>query len=132
MPDNRGGIIQIVRVYPGNQVTAGAGKALVNRIRLPAILFGNPACQPIGIFLNDSHGTIRGTAIHDVIFQVGVILVENGLDGLLQKASLVEGRGHNGDQRGIGIHHTTSLHESPWSVTVSLLLRCWVRRRPLR
>jgi len=73
------------------------GKTLVDGIRLALIRHRFPISQATGIFLDDLNAAIGGPTVNNDIFNVGIILVKHRLDGLIQEACLVEGRGDDGD-----------------------------------
>ena len=69
--------ICVVGVYPGEDLTTGAGEALVDSIGLYLILFGYPKRQPISVALNDIYAAIVGATIDDYVFQVLIIPKRN-------------------------------------------------------
>ena len=47
------GVIEIIRVEPGDNITAGMHESLIDCLRLTGVLLGDPPCQPFSIFIDD-------------------------------------------------------------------------------
>lgn len=91
--DGRGdsvGFVGVVGVEPRENVPGGVGKAFVEGVRLASVGFGDPPVEAVGVLLDDFEASIRRAAVGDEILDVGVGLVEDGLNGRFQVARLVE------------------------------------------
>ncbi len=95
MTDNIAAVVQVVRVQPGDKFTLGTCKAFVDCVSLAFIGLGDPPgdLASIGITLDDLDTAIGRAAIHDQVFDVGIILPQHRLDGLLDEAGVIEAGG---------------------------------------
>ena len=89
--------IIIVRVEPGYNIALRMRKAFVNSFCLTIIFFTGPPGKARGIFMNDVQTAIRRAAVHDKIFDIPIILFENGVDRAFQEGCLVEGWSDDGN-----------------------------------
>ena len=81
---------QIVRVDPAHDFSLRVGKSAIDGIRLSVVRHRFPACELIGVALDQCGGTIRRPAILNVVVEIGVTLTEHTFNCLLQKRALVQ------------------------------------------
>ncbi len=74
-------------------------KALVDGMRLASIGLTDPIRQPVFILTDDVHAAVIGAAVNDDILNVGVVLVQDRQDGLLQELGLIVRWSNNADPR---------------------------------
>jgi sorbitol-specific phosphotransferase system component IIA len=58
---------------------------------LTGILLRDPPGQTVGVAVEDVHTPIGGSAVHDQVFDVGIVLFQDGANGELQEISLIIG-----------------------------------------
>ena len=89
--------ILVVGVQPADDFSARLFEALVERVRLPAILFGNPV--EMRMPAQDFQRPIGGAGVENQVLEVVRPLREDGLDGTLDESALVVGRRDHGKIR---------------------------------
>lgn len=89
MYDRAPGQVHVIRVQPGEDVTCRARERSIDRCRLSVIFLAYPPGQMAFVFLNDRDAAIAATAVDDDVFEVGIVLAEDGEAGLLEKGRLV-------------------------------------------
>jgi len=70
----RGRKIKVIAINPCQDVSGGAGKTLVDGIRLATVLLTHPICKPRPVFPYDFDGVIRATSVYDDVFKVRIAL----------------------------------------------------------
>src|SRR5262245_6770090 len=95
-------LVGIVGVEPGDDFPLSAFKALVNRVRLPAVRLAHPVVYPRLVLLDDLHGVVAAASVYDQIFKIRVVLEQNGAYRLLDEPALIERRCHDRHARPIG------------------------------
>ena len=90
------GKVNVIGVEPGHNIAASAFEALVDGIGLTAIGFRDPPGKAVGIFFDDFHAAIIRSAIHNDIFDIGIILRQHRADGVFQELGLVIRGGYYG------------------------------------
>lgn len=95
---------EIVGVQPGEDLAAGLGEAGADGIGSAAVLLRDPA-NASAVGAEEIDGAIGGAAVENGVFDMGVALGENAVDGLREEVRHVEGRRDDGDERPIGGGH---------------------------
>ena len=85
----RSGEQEVIRVQPGHHLAPGQGKALVDGVGLPLVRFAEPALDAPPVLADDLQAAVGGAAVHHDVFQVGIVLAQHALEGLLQIFGLV-------------------------------------------
>ena len=67
---------------PAHDFAGGAGETFVEGVVHAVVRFGDPAGELGLVFTDDVEGAVGGTAVDDEVFEIGVVLREDGLDGL--------------------------------------------------
>jgi hypothetical protein len=80
----RAGQVQVIRVEVGQHLTAGQLEPLVDGVRLAAVGFADPG-QLVLILMQDIQGAVGRSAVHNNVFQVRVVLPQDGLDRLFDE-----------------------------------------------
>jgi hypothetical protein len=93
--------VRIVRVQPREDLAASESEPLVDTVGLPPVLRGGPAQAPF-VAPENLERLVRGTSVHNEVFDPRVVLRENALDRLLDELPLVEGRRDDRDEGKIG------------------------------
>jgi hypothetical protein len=79
---------------PAHDFAGGAGEAFVEGVVHAVVRLADPAGDLRRVFADDVQGAVGGAAVDDEVFEVGVILREDGLDGLLEVFGGVEDGGN--------------------------------------
>ena len=83
---------------PAHDFAGGAGEAFIERVVHAFVGLADPRGDLRFVFTNHVEGAVGGGAVDDEVFEVGIVL-EDGLDGLLDVFDGVEDRGDEGDAR---------------------------------
>jgi hypothetical protein len=93
-PRDRGvegaGQVVVVAVDVGDELAGGSSQTLVEGVGLPTVGLGDPPGEAIAIALDDLRRTVGRAPVDDDVLQIGVALVEDGVQGSLDERSLVE------------------------------------------
>jgi len=81
---------------PAHDFAGGAGESFIEGVVHALIGFGEPAGDLRFVFANDVEGAVGGSAIDDEVFEIGIILGEDRLDGLLDVFRGVENGSYEG------------------------------------
>src|ERR1051325_5467405 len=82
--------IEIVAVNKREDLAGGSLDAFVDGVHLTAIFFAHPESQSIFVSTNDRNRFIRTTAVDDDVFEVWIILIQDGSNSFLQVNALIE------------------------------------------
>jgi hypothetical protein len=80
----------VVAVQPCHDFTSGTTEAFVQGIAVAFVAFAAPVVQVRLILADDVGGSVGASAVDHDVFQIGVVLAQNRLDCLFDKACLVE------------------------------------------
>lgn len=87
----------VITVDPCYEFPVRPSHGLVDRVGLPAVGFGNPAINAIGVALDDGCRPVVAAPVDDQVLEVWISLVDHRADGPFDEFPLVVGRGHHGD-----------------------------------
>jgi hypothetical protein len=90
---------KVAGVEPAHNISGGVSEAVVESVVHAVVAVTYPPGDMLFIFANDIDSSIRGAAVHHDIFKVRIPLVNDGADGLFNKADSVVYRGNQRDAR---------------------------------
>src|SRR5690242_3077697 len=92
--------VGVVRAQPREDLAGGAREALANRLGVPSVALADPPCQAMLIAPDQvDYLRIGRTTVHDDVFEIRVILVEDRTDSLFQILRAIVSGSHHGDFR---------------------------------
>lgn len=91
-------IVKIVRIQPGNDLAFGHMKSFVQGVGLSPVFFRYPA-DLVSVAFEDFQGPVGAASVHHNDFKTGVILSEDGVNGLCDKIALIKRGDNRGNQR---------------------------------
>src|SRR5262249_18356419 len=89
----------IVRVQPTENIAGGEFESSVDCLGLSSVPLTHPAGEKLLIASDDVDAVVAAAPVHDGVFQVWVMLVEDRQNRLFQVAALVVGGCHDRDFR---------------------------------
>jgi hypothetical protein len=95
----RAPVQHVVGVQPAHDLARGAGEALVEGVGMPAVRLAGPGGEAALVAADHVHGPVRAAAVNDHVFQVGIPLVQDGPDGLLDGGHVVQAWRDHADAR---------------------------------
>ena len=93
------GGVEVVAIDVGVDVAGGAGETLVEGVGLAVVLFADPIGEMLLVFFDDVDAAVGAATVDEDVFEVGVALAEDGVDGLLEVLRLLIAGGDDGEAR---------------------------------
>lgn len=81
---------QVVTAEPIDDLAAATGETFVDGIALSGVFFADPPCEAIAVAVNDLQAVVGGTAINDENFEVGIILIKEGLERCFERGTGIQ------------------------------------------